>query len=245
MTLEILLILLFFSVAILYSIVGHGGASGYIAIMALFSFPANELRFYALILNLLVSGIAFVSFLRAGHFKIKVLLPFVIISIPFAYLGGSLNPNIQFLHVSIAVCLIIAASQMIYRVKIKETEELRPIVLTKALPAGAIVGFISGIIGIGGGILLSPLLLFFKWANVKTTAAVSAAFIFLNSMAGIAGQFNPDKHISPNFIAYAIVVMLGGLWGSRMGSIYFSNFKLRLILSTVLTVASFKLLFSV
>lgn len=245
MTIEILIVLLIFSVATLYSIVGHGGASGYIAIMAIFSFPVNDLRFYALLLNLLVSGVAFFSFFRAGHFKLKVFLPFAITSIPFAYWGGSINMSPKFLHVSIAICLIIAAAQMIYRVKVSETDENKSVSVSKALPIGAILGFISGLIGIGGGILLSPLLLFYKWSNVKTTAAVSAAFIFLNSMAGIAGQFNTERHFSSTLIIYAMAALLGGLWGSRMGSIYFSGFKLRLILSTVLALASFKLIFSV
>jgi uncharacterized membrane protein YfcA len=224
--------------------VGHGGASGYIAAMILFAVPIGDVRFYALILNILVSGIAFYSFYQSGHFRFKLLWPFAITSIPFAYWGGTIAMNETVLRIGIAVALMLSAIHMIFRNKAHQHEDLKKIALHQSLPAGAMIGLASGLLGIGGGIILSPMLIVLRWADARKAAATSAAFIFLNSVSGLAGQWNQGHSISLNFEIYAITALLGGLLGSTLGSNKISIYRLKVILSFVLLLASVKLIMS-
>jgi len=157
MHLEILFILAICLVAFLYSSVGHGGASGYLALMALFGIEVALMKPSALIMNLFVSSIAFISFYRAGHFRIRLLLPFIITSIPMAFLGATLEVPPELYKKILGVCLFIAALRIVIRPG--EDRERKKLSLPIALLAGALIGFFSGMIGIGGGIILSHLLL--------------------------------------------------------------------------------------
>ncbi len=231
-----------FFLAILYSSVGHGGASGYLAIMAIFSFTPDFMRPTALLMNIFVSSIALFSFYRQGHFKLKLLLPFIVTSIPFAFLGGALVVNPRIYKIILGVFLILAIVRMLFRPQNKNSEN-KPINKPLSLFIGALLGFFSGLIGIGGGIILSPIIILFKWGNMKQTAAVSAAFILLNSISGLIGQVSNKIQFAPETFTMLIVAICGGVIGSWLGSSKATNLTLRYSLSFVLTFASLKLLF--
>ncbi|HBS85775.1 MAG: hypothetical protein A2W91_13265 [Bacteroidetes bacterium GWF2_38_335] len=230
-------------VAFLYSSIGHGGASGYIAVMALFSVPAFYIKPSALILNLFVAGIAFLMFYRAGYFKLKKLLPFAITSIPFAFLGGLMEINAHVYKIILGVFLLVAISRMFFIPKEKLSISDNP-PFTVALFIGAGLGFISGLIGIGGGILLSPILIVFGWATLKEAAAVSAVFIFLNSASGLGGLIVNGIDIHSSLYLFIFAGMIGALAGSYEGSFKFNTVQLRSVLAIVLILACFKLFFN-
>ncbi len=237
----IFLILLFF-VAALYSSVGHGGASGYLALMALFGFEQYLMKSSALTLNLFVAGISFYSFYRKGYFKIKVLLPFVLGSIPMAFLGAKLNIDSNLYKLILGVVLLIAVARMFFSPKGEYNKSKNPIFFV-AVIIGAVVGFFSGLIGIGGGIILSPLLLMLHWANIKETAGISAMFILLNSLSGLVGlYFNEQFEPSNNILLWAVIGLLGGLLGGYLSSNKLPQEKLKYLLAGVLLLASFKLI---
>jgi uncharacterized membrane protein YfcA len=239
MELEIFFILAICLVAFLYSSVGHGGASGYLGLMALFGIDVVLMKPSALILNLFVSSIAFISYYRAGHFRLKLLVPFVITSIPMAFLGASLVIPPELYKKILGVALFIAA----LRIFVRGTDEADPRRLSFpiALLCGALIGLFSGMIGIGGGIILSPLLLLTRWGRMKETAAVSAAFIFLNSLAGLSGHVVAGMEVSPKIILWIVVVIIGGLLGSWSGGFKLSVVQLRYLITMVLLIASIKL----
>ena len=237
---DILFLVALFVVAALYASVGHGGASGYLALMALFGVSTIVMKPSALILNIFVSTIALIAFYRAGYFRWKILLPFIIASVPMAFIGAGLDVPPELYKKILGVCLFIATLRILIRPRALE-EETRPLNLGVALLVGAIVGFFSGMIGIGGGIILSPLLLVTRWANVKETAAISAAFILVNSIAGLSGHVLAGMEISPNIISWVVVAFAGGLIGSYIGSRKVTFVQLKYILAAVLIVASVKL----
>ena len=239
---EILFLGLVFLMAVLYSSVGHGGASGYLALMALFSFSPEFMRPSALILNVFVSSIALFTYYRNGHFRIRLLLPFIITSVPFAFLGGLITVNPKTYKVILGIFLIIAIARMIYRPK-NEKDEINYVNKYAAYIIGAFLGFLSGLIGIGGGIILSPIIILLKWGTMKETAAVSAAFILVNSIAGLSGQFSQGIQLAPELGYMLAAAISGGILGSYMGSYKISDRNLKYALSVVLTFASFKLLF--
>lgn len=239
---EILFFSLVFLMAILYSSVGHGGASGYLAIMAIFSFSPEFMRPSALVLNIFVSSISFYSYYRNKHFRLKLLLPFIITSVPFAFLGGSISVNPKIYKIILGIFLIIAIARIIYRPKNKN-DEIRNINKLAAYGIGIFLGFFSGLIGIGGGIILSPIIILLKWGTIKETAAVSAAFILVNSISGLIGQFSQGVQLAPEIGYMLIAAILGGLIGSYMGSYKITDKALKYALSVVLIFASFKLLF--
>lgn len=233
--------LAFFVIAFLYAIVGHGGASGYLALMAIFNFNVGVIKPTALILNLLVSFIAFVSFYKAKHFKSSMLLPLVITSIPFAYLGSIIPVSDDLYKKLLAVVLLIAVARILFLNKSNSngpTPKWYWLSLT-----GAIIGLVSGMIGMGGGILLSPLLLLMGWSTQQQTAALSAIFIFLNSAAGMVGQFKKGFELDQSTYAIIVFVLLGGWIGAYLGSKKLQSNQLKFILATVLIVAATKLLF--
>ena len=229
-----------FIIAAMYSITGHAGASGYIAVMALLGMAPQEIKPLALTLNLVVSTVATIQFYRAGHFDRKLFLPFVLGSIPFALLGGYVQLPGQWFKWLMGVALIIAALRVVVK---------QPRVTTypngiAALCLGAVIGLISGLIGVGGGIFLTPLLLLAGWANAKQAAAVSAPFILLNSLAALAGLSAKSTQWLPDNILYLVAaVLMGGLMGSFMGSRIFAQQTITRVLSAVLLIAGAKLLY--
>lgn len=231
-----------FILAFLYSSVGHGGASGYLALMAVFSFSPEFMRPTALIMNIFVSSIALLSYYRGGHFRFKLLLPFIISSVPFAFLGGTINVHPKVYKIILGIFLIISILRMLFRPK-NENVENKNVNFTLALFIGILLGFFSGLIGIGGGIILSPIIILLKWGNMKQTAAVSAAFILLNSIAGIIGQLTDGIHLAPETAAMLAFAVGGGFFGSWLGSHKLTNLALKYTLALVLSFASFKLLF--
>jgi len=240
MEVNILFLIALFIVAFLYASVGHGGASGYLALMAVFGISTVFMRASALTLNLFVSAVSFFAFYRGGYFKMKILLPFIAASIPMAFLGARLTINPQLFKTILGIFLLIAVARMIYIPKAGQKKVI-PFQSPVAFIIGAFLGFFSGLIGIGGGIILSPVLLLLGWTNVKETAAISAIFIFLNSFAGILGLISSGIHISPDIIYWVVVAFSGGVAGAYIGSARLSLIRLRYLLAFVLLLASVKL----
>ena len=227
-----------------YASVGHGGASAYLAAMALAGIAPQEMRPIALVLNVVVSAVATFKFYRAGHFRWRLFWPFAAVSIPFAYLGGAIVlPGTVYKSV-VGVVLLYAAWQL-WRSGVKG-EEMRPLrdpPIALAIGIGAALGLLSGLTGVGGGIFLSPLLLMLGWAGTKQTSAVSAAFILVNSIAGLAAGFVTGKAALPAYTwVLAGVVLVGGWLGAEYGSRRFANPVVRRVLAVVLAVAGGKML---
>ncbi|MFM8230086.1 MAG: sulfite exporter TauE/SafE family protein, partial [Chthoniobacterales bacterium] len=205
-----------FVVALLYSSVGHAGASGYIAVMTLFGLGVEVIRPTALTLNILVAAIGFIQWWRAGYFSWSLFWPFAVLSVPAAFFGGWLHIPADYLKVLIGLVLWFSAWRLLHR-KADPPDIERPALAT-AVASGAGIGFLSGLTGTGGGIFLTPLLLFCRWAKVKEAAAVSALFIFLNSSSGLAGYVKSGRDLPEFAWPLAAVVAVGGFIGSRLGS---------------------------
>lgn len=230
---------IFLVVAALYAAVGHGGASGYLAVMALAGFEPAAMKPTALALNLLVSLIGTVAFLRAGHFAWKLFWPFAAVAAPFAWLGGGWHLGAGAFRGLVAGALVFAAGRLF--LPAPQRTEVRPPPVWAVVLAGAGIGFVSGLIGVGGGIFLTPLILFCRWAETKTAAAVSAPFIFVNSAAGLLGHAGSLHHLPAGWPWLSVAVAAGGLLGSRWGSRVARPAQLRPALALVLLVASVKL----
>jgi uncharacterized protein len=233
--------ILLFVIAFLYASVGHGGASGYLALMALFNFSPAVMKPTALLLNLFVSMVSFIQFYRGNYFKWKLFVPLVIFSIPMAFLGGRMVLHDSIYKTILGLFLIIPICRFLF-FKNTDPKDMKPANLYLSLLIGAVIGFLSGMIGIGGGIILSPILLLLKWTNQKQTAAISALFIFVNSLAGLAGQFTKGIEFSTEMLGYVAVAFAGGLCGAYMGSLKFPQTVLKNLLACVLMIAVWKLL---
>jgi len=237
---------LVFIVAVLYSSVGHGGASGYLAVLSFFVLAPEVMASTALLLNVLVAGLGMYAFYRAGHFSFRLAWPFIVLSIPAAFLGGMMGVSEDLYFLLLAVILGIAAFRLAFVVNDSIREpDMAPIRLGTALPAGAGIGLLSGIVGVGGGIFLSPLMILLKWASTKRTAAVSALFIVVNSVAGLAGRFVRGGLEFGSLWVLVLAGFVGGLIGSHLGANRFSGLILRRLLAAVLVVAAAKLFLKV
>lgn len=228
-------------VAFLYASVGHGGASGYLALMALFSFAPAMMKPTALLLNIFVAGIAFYHYYRAGHFNKKLFLSFAVTSIPLAFIGGMIEIDASIYKKILGALLVFAILKMLNVIG-KESEKSKEIIIWQGLMAGGLIGFFSGLIGIGGGIILTPIILLLHWGNMKEAAAVSALFIWVNSIAGILGQVNSGVEIKTESFILAAIAFVGGFLGSYYGSKKYNNKVLTKLLAVVLITASIKLL---
>jgi uncharacterized membrane protein YfcA len=226
-----------------YASVGHGGASAYLAAMALAGLAPAEMRPIALALNILVSSLASWKFWRAGHFRWRLLWPFAAVSIPFAYLGGAITLPTTIYKVVVGAVLLYAAWQL-WR-SARAGAEMRPVrepPIALALAIGAVLGLLSGLTGVGGGIFLSPLLLMLGWAGTKQTSATSAPFILVNSIAGLAaGLISGSAGLPAMTWVLGGVVLVGGWLGAEYGSRRFTNPVVRRFLAAVLAVAGGKM----
>jgi uncharacterized membrane protein YfcA len=229
-------------IALLYSSVGHAGASGYIAVMTLWGLTPPVIRPTALVLNILVAFIAAFQFWRAGHFDWRLFWPFALLSIPAAYFGGYLHVPTLALKILLGIVLLFSAARLALHPR--DPAELKPPARSTALGTGAVLGFLSGLTGTGGGIFLTPLLLFARWAHIRQAAAVSALFILVNSIAGLVGYFTSHGSVPSLGLFLAIAAIGGGLLGSHLGSRRFPVRVISLILAIVLVIAGAKLLFT-
>lgn len=230
-------------VSFLYSCVGHGGASGYLALMALFSFAPETMKPTALLLNIFVAGISFYYYFKAGHFNKKLFKSFAIASIPLAYFGGTLEVDASIYKKILAVLLIFAILKML-NVFGKESDSITSVKLWQGIIVGGIIGFFSGLIGIGGGIILTPIILLLHWGNMKEAAAVSALFIWVNSAAGLIGQLQSGVSLQSGSFLLVAIALIGGVLGGYYGSKKINNQRLRYILAVILIIACAKLMFT-
>ena len=230
-------------VSFLYSSVGHGGASGYLALMALFSFAPETMKPTALLLNLFVAGISFYYYFKGGYFNKKLFLSFAITSIPLAFIGGTIEIDASIYKKILAILLVFAILKML-NVFGKESEHIKEVKLWQGLLVGGIIGFFSGLIGIGGGIILTPLILLLHWGNMKEAAAVSALFIWVNSAAGLVGQVSSGIQIEIESFILVAIALIGGVLGGYFGSKKWNDTILRYMLAFVLIIACVKLFFT-
>lgn len=234
---------LVFAVAALYSSVGHGGASGYLAVLSFFAVAPATMASTALTLNVLVAGVAMISYMRAGHLSWKLAWPFIVLSIPAAFLGGLVHVSEGVYDALLSFALVFAAFRLAMNaVSPAQVSELRSVHLPVSLPVGAGIGLLSGVVGVGGGIFLSPLMILFRWADAKKTSAVAALFIVVNSLAGLAGRLAHGNLAIDGFAPLIAVAFLGGLIGSHHGANKFSGLVLRRLLALVLVIAATKMI---
>lgn len=242
MTDPLILASLIFIAALLYSSVGHAGASGYLAAMALFGLASAVMKPTALALNLLVATVGTIRFASAGHFDWKLFWPFAVLSVPMAYLGGTIRLGDATYKIILGCVLIFGAWRLSLRIGNSSTAQAKRLHLPLAITLGAIIGLLSGLTGVGGGIFLSPLILFLGWADVKRTAGVSVAFILVNSAAGLLGHLASVKNIPHEIVWWGPAALLGGIIGAELGSRHLAPLTMRRMLSLVLLVAGIKML---
>ena len=238
-TYSFLIIFAVFIVAILYSSVGHGGASGYLAVMALLAVAPEITRPTALLLNVFVATIGTIQFYREGYFSPRIFLPFAVTSIPFAFIGGMITLPTTVYKIVLGVVLIIAALRLAWN--LKPDAEIKEPNIYIALVIGVIIGLLSGLVGVGGGIFLTPVLLLMNWAETKTAAGVSAMFILVNSISGLAGNYSQLIELPSNVWIWVAAAVLGGVIGSTLGAKRFDSLTLRRVLALVLVFAGVKL----
>jgi uncharacterized protein len=235
------LIASFFLVALIYSSVGFGGGSSYLALLALpvFGLAQGEIRPIALICNLIVVSSGTIIFYRTGNLKWKDVWPYIVLSIPLAYLGGRMKLNDRDFFLILAVTLIIASLFLWIQPKVNEKEDIDPAKRPTQLLVSGVVGFLSGLVSIGGGIFLSPLLHIFRWNKARVISGIASVYILVNSLSGLWGQFSSNipalewKFILPLLIA----VFAGGQIGSRLGARVFNLIYIKRITALLILVA--------
>jgi uncharacterized membrane protein YfcA len=232
-------------VAFLYSVVGHAGASGYIALMALSGLLPETIKPVALVLNIVVAIIGCWNFLRAGHLPWRIIWPVYLLAIPASFLGGWLNLPVIWFQRLMGIVLVFTAWRL--GAASKDPASLHQPSGSLLLISGGILGLLAGLTGTGGGVFLTPLLLLTKWCNTRQAAATSILFILLNSVSGLAGLALTQPTaltavLNPSLLGWIAAVLLGGSLGSRLGSRHWPVAWIRRSLAFVLVLAALKLL---
>jgi uncharacterized protein len=237
---NIFLYLLVFLIAVIYSSAGFGGASGYLFAMSFFGIPTSVMSSTALVLNVFVASISFTNYTRAGHLRLKLLFPFLITSIPAAFIGGYIKISQQAYTTLLYVVLTYLAFRMTLFPTFTESPNwtARALPLWSALVSGAAIGMLSGILGIGGGIFLSPLIILMQWGNSKQAAASAGGFIAVNSISGLIGRAASGTLIFGEFgFPLLAAGLAGALIGSQLGAVKFSGAVVRRVLGMILMIA--------
>jgi len=236
---------LFFIIATLYSSVGHAGASGYLAVMALLSFAPETIKPISLTLNILVATIASFQFIKKGFFDRRIFFIVITASIPTSFLGGYISLDPKFFKLIAGVFLLASAAMLIIKayIKPKEEDSIRQMTLWMGLVTGGLIGLFSGLIGVGGGIFLSPIMILASWTNVKNASGVAALFILINSISALAGHITAYQYIDGNITYWVVAVVFGGIIGSRIGTSAVRNKVVIALLFIVLMTAGIKFVF--
>jgi hypothetical protein len=241
-TTELLLAFSMFLGAVLYTAVGHAGASSYIALMAMFGVPAVVMRPTALVLNILVASFTSLRYVRAGLFRWRTLWPFLVGAIPMAFLGGYIQLPGHVYRPLVGVVLLIAAARLLWPKKLRSNSGWTDPPIWLATLAGAGIGLLSGLTGTGGGIFLSPIILFLAWSETRTASGVAAVFILFNSIAGLLGNLASMRALPSDLPLFAIAVLLGAVIGTTLGISRLAQQGVLRALGVVLLVAGLKLI---
>lgn len=239
---DLIIALCLLLVGFLYSSVGHGGASGYLAVLAIFGIPVTVYRPFILVLNVIVAGLSFSQYYKMGYFKWHLTWPFLLTSIPFAFLGAQIHLQKEHYNLLLGLALLFPIIKLLGFTPIDKIN-FKPLNVVYALALGAVIGFLSGLLNIGGGIFLSPVIILMAWADSKQAAASAALFIVLNSLAGLAGKVPDFSTLNPSHYIWFCAAVIGGAAGAFLGSRKFAVATVRYLLTVVLGIASFKLLF--
>jgi len=233
----------FFVIALLYSTVGHAGASGYLAAMAMLSFTPAVMKPTALALNIIVAFVTTIRFAMAGYFSWRLFWPFALASVPMAYIGGGMQVDTTIYKILVGIALVFAAIHLILRsgIAFDDAENAKYPSFGASITVGGGIGLLSGLTGVGGGIFISPVLIILHWAGLRRTAAVSAAFILLNSMSGLAGYLQKGGAFPDHLAFWSVAVVSGGYIGSTLGATRFNSPVLRILLGVMLVMAGVKL----
>lgn len=235
----------FFLVALLYSSVGHAGATGYLAVMAIMGIEPSLMKPTALVLNIIVASIASYNYYKKDAISFKILIPLIIISIPASYIGGRINLPPHYYKPLVGAFLLYAASRAFFTAKINSNYSTKtPNNITLGVVGGAL-GFLSGLTGVGGGVFLSPLMLMLKWASIRTISGTAAGFILVNSIAGLAGLTSASYSMIDGMSWLVVAVMFGGIIGSEFGSHRYTTSTIQKLLAATLLIAGIKLISSV
>ena len=228
------------TIAFLYSSVGHAGASGYLAVLALAGLAPAEMKPVALTLNVIVATVGTAQFMRAGHFDWRLFWPFALTSAPFAFAGGALSLSTRGFHALVGLVLLLSAARFLMRPTVDGQARTPSVGVSMAV--GGALGLLAGLTGTGGGVFLTPVLLFCGWADTRRASATSVLFILVNSLAGLAGNWSAT-HAPPTFVwPLAVAALLGGSVGSTLGSRVLPPRVIQRMLAAVLLIAGLKLL---
>lgn len=230
--------------AALYSTVGHGGASAYLAIMALFSVAPDTMRPTALTLNLVVAGIAGLRYWQAGQINFRLLASFLVTAAPAAFVGGGIALAPEIYRPLVGLVLWASAARLFWQPEQLARREPRAPSLAVTLPAGAGLGLLAGLTGTGGGIFLSPLIILFGWEDARRTSGIAAGFIFVNSLAGLAGSLASVRSLPDDLPVLVAAVAAGALAGTGLGAGRLPKPRLLQGLGLVLVIAGAKLIFA-
>ena len=241
-TIDIFISLCLMLGAVLYTSVGHAGASIYIAILTLFGLSSPVIKPTALVMNICIAAFTSWRFIKNSFFDLKVLLPIAIGAIPFAFLGGYINAPNHIYKLVVGLILIISAIGLLTNKNANVASTTQQPNFLIAMLVGAVIGFLAGLTGTGGGIFLSPLILFLGWSDTRKTSGIAAVFILLNSLFGLAGNYASIQNIPPQIPLFVASAMLGAVIGTSLGIKFYSVNTIKKVLSLVLLIAGLKLM---